>query len=262
MALHEFKRAFNAINLLLTILSLLVAFVFYKKAEGRREIVYYVSRLSTVYNSRASPPKIKVLDASAKPIAGNIYLMTFAFWNSGNLPIEHADMRTPIEIVFEPCDRILDYSILNQSDPAITQFKLREVAVEGAPRARAIQLTWQHFDPKEGIRFQVLFAGDNDSVAKWGGKFAGAGKFVSGKRYSEKRGAAPLLLVIGLWLAAAIAVVVAQLIWQDTKGKKRFVFLTILLLIIGIGSSMIYAALNASVPAPFDLSTSPDHHQG
>lgn len=258
MVLKEFKRPFNAINLLLTILSILVAFVFYKRAESRREIVYYVSGFSTVSNSRTSPPKIKVLDANSKPIPGNIYLMTFAFWNNGNLPIERADMRTPIEIIFEPCDRILDYSILDQSDPDVTQFKLREVTVEGLPRARAIQLTWQHFDPKEGIRFQVLFAGDSDSVAKWGGKFAGTGKFVNGKSFSQKRASVSVLLAVGLWLTAVIVVVLAQLIWQETRGKKRFVSMMILLLIVGVGSSIIYKALHATIPPPFDLSTAPN----
>src|SRR5207249_5307692 len=206
MALKEFKTSFNAINLLLTILSILLAVVFYKEAEKRREIVYYVSGFSTISNSQSSAPKIKLLDAASKPIAGTVYLMTFAFWNNGNLPIEHDDMRKPIEIIFEPCERILDHSILNQSDPDVTQFRLREVSVEGQPQARALQLTWQHFDPQEGIRFQVVFAGDSDSVAKWGGKFAGPGKFVNGKSYGELRKSVSVLLVVALWLAAVVVV--------------------------------------------------------
>jgi hypothetical protein len=253
MALQDFKRPLHFMYLLLTTLSLLLAFVFYKKSESRREIVYDLSGISTVYNSRSSSSKIRVLDANSKSVTSDVLLMTFAFWNNGNLPIDPSDMRRPIDIVFEPCEKILNYTILHQTDPESTHFRLIEVDVEGKPRARAIRLMWQHLDPNEGIKFQVLFTGESSTTVSWGGKFAGEGRFVNGTSFKRRNELAATAMGIGQFVALFIAALLVRVIWDKTHGRNRLVSVTLFLLIVGVCSFILHGAFHPEVPAPFDV---------
>ncbi|HEY0349529.1 MAG TPA: hypothetical protein VGC60_15385, partial [Pyrinomonadaceae bacterium] len=55
-----------------------------------------------IFDSESSTPKLRVLDDNDNLITDNIYLSEVLLWNSGDTPIEPADVREPISVRLLP----------------------------------------------------------------------------------------------------------------------------------------------------------------
>ncbi len=255
MVLEDFKRPFNILTLVLTILFGLLSIYFYRVSRQKREIAVLWSDISTVYNSKSSTPKISVLDADKKLVTNDILLVTLTFWNSGNLPIEPSDLRVPMAVLFKKCDRVLDSTVLKSTDPQLSKFTFETPDVTDAPSDKGVIIHWEHLDPNMGAECQFIYAGTKPSLASVSGRFAGIGNFRSAKPWivQHGRGRVPLSLAAVAVIAVSIPVMVAGEIATRTKGKKRVVAMLGLVCIVAVSLILAGSLLLTSLPLPAGL---------
>ena len=116
------------------------------------EPVYQVDEhVGKIFDSSLTSPSIKVLDSEGKIINEDIYLSTVTIWNAGELPIEPKDVRKPFQIKLSNIKAILDFSIVKEVDQEISRFSLNKL------NSNTIGISWQHFDPQQGIRVQIIY---------------------------------------------------------------------------------------------------------
>jgi hypothetical protein len=169
----------NIVGLIFGILSI----YFYVATRQTKSIAYKVSNNTKIYDSQTSTA-FSVLDKNSRPIENNVYVTEVALWNEGNLAIEPNEARDPIKIILFPSKSIIDYKIMSQTQPDIAKFSIQEVDlnnIEGAfdkykplfktkegvnlggfdllGHTKAIQLSWDHFDPNFGVRIQIIYEG-------------------------------------------------------------------------------------------------------
>lgn len=255
MVLEDFKRPFNILNLILTILFGVMSVYFYRVSRQKREIAVLWSDTSTVFNSKSSTPKISVLDANKKPVTNDILLVTLTFWNSGNLPIDPSDLRVPMAVVFKNCDRVLDYTALKSTDPQLSKVTFETTDVSDSPSDKGIIIHWEHLDPNMGAKCQFIYAGTKPSLASVSARFAGIGNFRSAKPLIEQHRVSRvqvLLAMSAVFVPILLGIFIAE-IASRTKGKKRIIAIFGLACVGIVGAYLFHSILLTSLPLPSGL---------
>ena len=162
---NELKKPINFISISLAILSIIVSVFLYIASLKSMEPVYQVDEhAGKIFDSSLTSPSIKVLDSEGKIINEDIYLSTVTIWNAGELPIEPKDVRKPFQIQLSNIKAILDFSIIKEVDKEISRFSLNKL------NSNTIGISWQHLDPQQGIRVQIIYIGYREAVIDIKGK--------------------------------------------------------------------------------------------
>jgi hypothetical protein len=177
---EDIKRPFNLLVFALAIIGTVGTFYFYFFPRNERGIAYTAETPSLIYDSRISSPAIHLVDSQNAPITSDTYLQTFTVWNSGAAPIEPTDVRRPMMVMFQGAERILDCKIVNAIDQDVCGFDLSKSNSTGIEISNAVGLTWKHFDPKTGVKFQVIFEQKSKPIALLVGDIIGVSKFQAG----------------------------------------------------------------------------------
>ena len=165
----DLKRPINIISLSVGFLSIIVSLFLYFSSLKSREPVFLIDeQRGKIFDSAITSPAIKVLDKDDHLIKEDVYLVTAAFWNAGELPIEPEHIRQPIKLKISPVKRLLDFAILKQVEPEISKIKLNRISES------EVQLSWEHLDPGYGARLQLIYVGDKDSEISFAGKIINA----------------------------------------------------------------------------------------
>lgn len=175
---EDIKRPFNILNLSLTIIFGLLAFVLYFYSQYEKRIAYTFSRPYKIYDSKAFSPKIRITDQSGYWINEDVYLVRATIWNDGEVPIEPSEVRRPLTVILSPSSKILDIKIINQVQPDIAQYKIAESSdIQTHPHSQRISINWDHFDPKFGISFQIIYTGSEITKPSLEGYIVGVHEF-------------------------------------------------------------------------------------
>ena len=156
--LDELKKPYNLFTTLFSVGALAVSVYITYASIQKREPLFFVRSQSQIVNAKVSSPKFRVVDSDGSPVEGDIHVLELSFWNSGRLPIEPSDIRTPVAIRFPQGHRILDALVVAQTKPQVTNFAV-SVPVKQDSAGPRVDLTWAHLDPGLGARLQVIFAG-------------------------------------------------------------------------------------------------------
>lgn len=185
--LSDLKKPVNFISISLGIIGIILAIVFYFKSQKEKIPTYILpepNEISIVYDSQKSSPSIRVLDKDSTLVKDNVYLFTATFWNSGNLPIEPEDVRTPVVLTISPCKKILDYKIVAATYPDIANFTLTEIkSVDSL--SKSLMLKWNHLDPNFGLMIQVTHTGSLKPWIKFNGMIVGVEGLKNGKTHTQ-----------------------------------------------------------------------------
>ncbi len=214
--MKDFKKPINIINLSIAVLSIILAIIFYYQSIMEKVPTYLMpEEHSLIFNSEEAFPSISVMDKDSIRIKENIYLFTSTFWNSGQLPIEPDDVRKQINLILEPCNKILDIKKIEQTHPEISKFNLKETPPLN-DTTRGINISWNHFDPNQGVKFQVIYSGKKPSRLYYDGVILGVTNFIDGRRLIGKY----------KWLKGALVFVLAILyvIGVEIFNKKTNTF--------------------------------------
>ncbi len=201
------------VSLVVAVVSVGLTVYFYLDSREFREPVYIVDEEhKQIFDSTASSPKIKVLDKDSNPVSDNIFLATVIMWNAGKLSIEPEDVRVPLQIKIKPISKLLDYSIVKESDPEITKFQLSEL----------LGLSWLHFDSGYGVKVQLLYSAPEQAEVEITGKIKGVAqikRLVSG---SESIKSFKFLLGLGfIYLLLSMPMIIITVKSKEIIKEKR-----------------------------------------
>lgn len=155
----------DLIGYIIGLFGIVLSIYFYISGIESKELSYnsYLDSYKIYDQSINSTNKISLYKGDAR-IEQNVYLTTFAIWNSGDLPIEPGDIRDSLEIKFNGVNQILDIKITKEIQPGISKFKLARIS------NNKIKLNWKYFDPSDGIKFQIIYTGNPTLVPTIEGK--------------------------------------------------------------------------------------------
>lgn len=219
----EITKPINLIFLALTIASIILSVYFYFLSRKVKEISYKIETpISKIYDNNNASTKIKLTENNGNEIKENVYLITGTIWNSGDLPIDILDVRQSLEISLPNNSCILDYKIIKQNIQNIAQFEL--LLPSGSKNKLAI--TWKYFDPKYGLRFQIIIKAPIDPSINITGKILGIDKFVDmqpkstflSNLFSLALGALFSLFTTGLFT-------IPQLVENKKKSQLAFIII-------------------------------------
>ncbi|MEP6637483.1 MAG: hypothetical protein ABJB97_12215 [Acidobacteriota bacterium] len=160
---EDLKRPFNLISLTLAVLGIGLSIYLYFNPRAERRISFLRSDTTKVYDSHSSTSNLRVTDASGSQIASDVSVVAFTIWNSGSQPIEPSDVRKPLKIINRGVGRILDATIVRRNDGATANFEVGADLGRYEAPDRTVTLSWLHFDPNQGVKIQIAYAGNESA---------------------------------------------------------------------------------------------------
>lgn len=157
----------NIIGVIVGVIGILLAFYFHHTTHESKELSYnLVPESFKIYDQDliSDSKSISLYKNDSIKIKNSVFLTTFSIWNSGNQPIPPKDIRKDINIKFSGINEILDLKIVKIIDPEISLIKATKL------NDSTISLNWKYFDPKDGIKFQLLYTGNPILKSKVDGK--------------------------------------------------------------------------------------------
>lgn len=185
-------------------------YLFYYNTIQVKNISYSVSEVRKIFDNTQVTNKIKILDKNSKEIKQDVFIATISLWNSGNLPIEPFDIRLPIELASNLPIKIIDYKIIKEIDPEITNFKLIETK-------NNMNILWKHFDPKSGLKFQLLYQGKENVNFFLKGKILGINNFIF-EDESNKNFSALIVSIFNTILSLITLIYLFYMAFSDVKS--------------------------------------------
>ncbi|TYP71499.1 hypothetical protein [Aquimarina intermedia] len=161
------NRLTNLAGVIIGVIGILIAFYLHYSNKETKELSYYIlpesykvfdKELITETNS------FSLLQNDSLKIEESVYLTTFSIWNTGNQPIPPTDVRKDLEVLFSGIDKILDLKILKTIEPEVSKFQLTRVSDS------VVGVKWKYSDPKDGVKFQMLYLGESYIIPKIEGK--------------------------------------------------------------------------------------------
>lgn len=207
---EEFKKPFNLVTLMLTIISLVLTLMFYYNGKKEKKISYQlIEPTSLVFDSKNSSSKIRLFEKDSVLITDNVYLQTGTIWNSGDFPISKSDLRKQLTLNFSSAKRILDFKIIKQNDATIANFKLDQL------NEKSLKINWDYFDPTYGFVFQVIYIGEDNP------KFELLGKILDIPNFTKVKQDEKIDKRLWLGLIAVYSLMTIFLVWRNYELKKR-----------------------------------------
>jgi len=248
---EDLKKPINLISISIGLISLLVSIIIYIASQQVRIPAYLVEeKRGHVFDSKISTPAITVIDKENKAIKEDIYLATSTFWNAGDLPIEPEHIRKSVILTISPVERIIDYSILEQTDPDVSEIKINMLdPLKSQTDTCELELSWLHLDPNHGARIQIMYIGDENANIAFKGAILGVGEFKNAQPLGKR------IKIIGtlfsIFLGGSITVFLSSFIDMiRSKNRKKIVLGLLALTVFSIFMYTIYSFLLKGLTPP------------
>lgn len=236
--IEDFKRPFNIFTVLIAIASLVIAIYFYYNPRRNKTISYTFSEPSLIYDISKASPKISLLDSQKKPITDNVYVAEFTIWNSGAEPIEPSDARKPLLLKITNGLQILDATIKKQTDETVSSFVLSPI--ETNISEKILRIDWKHFDPNQGVTFQVIFSAARNYTIGFDYQIVGLEKFSDARPMTKRSKWIELLAVVILTVTASFSLDRIKDFWRRYSGWRRYGLITTTIIVAGIIAVVVF----------------------
>lgn len=256
--IEDIKKPINFISIAIAIISIIISIVFYFKSKKEMVPTYTISSSQyKIFDSKTSSSGITLIDSEKKPITSDVYLVETAFWNSGQLPIEPANVRIPVKINISDCSQILEFKIIKQIKPDIAKFRImKDTSVFQNPQEKSLLLLWDHLDPNFGIRIQIIYAGQSSSKLSYSGYITGIDNFLNSPQNEEYTFFDKVLALIAIALFFSLCIDIITLVYRlilrfINKPYKHFNYFSMalsFLLLVLIIIIFNYFVINATPP--------------
>ncbi|MGQ4661632.1 hypothetical protein [Lysobacter sp. F6437] len=230
---EELKKPYNLLSTAIGVFGILLGFWLYYISQERREPFYLAKESVQIFDSSAASPSIELTDKAGVTVRENVYVVETSIWNAGKRPIEPSDVRIPLTLNLAGAKRILDYGVVEQNQPMISEVSLSPVTGSKT----ALSISFKHLDPGLGARVKVVYAGQKDPEITLQGAIVGA---------TIKDGTSVIYKYLPQWLSLFLSATVGWLLsgWSKTlakrvptdwpKGRRRFIKAAIFLGTIGV----------------------------
>src|SRR6266852_3196284 len=153
--LEELKRPATMIAITLGLLGIITGVMtslyFYKKSEKVGRISLIVEQKTLFNKEHLDPYFLKLIRSDNSVVTANLFIAAITLWNSGNTEIKTNDIRRSFRFVLGDGFTPMNVSIVAYTNKNMNNFVLSKNG----------DLTWTHFDPGEGFKFNLLYESDN-----------------------------------------------------------------------------------------------------
>jgi hypothetical protein len=182
-------------------------------------------------------------------------------WNSGDLPIDAQNVRSPLTISLTAPVRLLDKKLDYATSGNISEFRIDD----DPKKSGAVQIGWRYFDPKEGFRLRLIYAAKEMSEIKLNGVIFGVNNFGNitpppKGTISFKTPGVPqmgisvvLLLVATIFMVTRVRTTLKETTKEEDEEKKtrrRRLFRMLVLMMLVMGFQIWGAILSLRPPGP------------
>lgn len=160
------QKSLNIIGFIIGLIGLIIGLVSYLNTVKKKEISYNVFEPAyKIFDNEAidDESNLMILTKDSLKVEQNIYLTTIAIWNSGDLTIKKSDVRKRIALKLEGINKIIDFKLIKEVDAGISKFTYE------VNKDSIYNIDWKFFDPNNGVKFQMLYLGEE----KLSGKISG-----------------------------------------------------------------------------------------
>lgn len=248
---EDFKRPFNIFTTLLAIGSIILGIYFYYNPKKDKKLSYIITEPQQIFDSKISSPKITVLDAARKHINQNIYVVTVTLWNSGSEPIEPQDNRKPFTFKINKGYQILDCKILKEKDPAVSMFDLSTTNISQNASDRVMQLNWKHFDPRQGLSFQLIFTASANYSLGFDSNVLGLESISDARPISKRYSIIGTLISFLIGILIPFVLELSVKIFRMSKSRKRYLVISMVILVAALAIFVLYALFLRGDSPPF-----------
>lgn len=154
-------KALNYLGFVIGFIGLITTFYFHYSTREKKELSYNKKlEAFKIYDSELlnKSQSISLYKNDTIKVKENVYISTFALWNSGDLPVDFKDIRKPLVVSFSGVRSILDFGIIKQVDPQVSKFTIRQI------NHNSFSFHWKYFDPNDGVKIQIIYTG-SDTVS-------------------------------------------------------------------------------------------------
>jgi hypothetical protein len=147
---------FGVAGVLIGLVGIVIAVVFYMGVQKERELVYTISPISTAVVSAGEASELEILH-KGKQISGvDITAVQVAIWNAGKQSIRQDNILEDIVIFTEPTVQILEASVRVRSRD-VTGFTLHDTPQ--SLEEGKVPISWQILEKNDGGSVQLIYAG-------------------------------------------------------------------------------------------------------
>jgi hypothetical protein len=164
----SFDRFLAVAGFVLAIVSLVAAFIFYKKSLKTKEPIYIVSNFRLIQNN---VPQMNGLKISYKDqIIENLSVSNIVFWNKGTETIDNQDIikQDPLRIECSENNHILEATVIRSNKLA------NQLSLEVRDSGKAAYVTFEYLDKNNGGIFQIIHTGISSNDIFFKGELKGA----------------------------------------------------------------------------------------
>jgi hypothetical protein len=231
--IEELRKPYNLLSTAIGVLGIIIGLWLFFLGQEKREPYYLAGKTTQVFDSAASFPTIKLTDKAGTQVNENVYLTEIAIWNGGGKPIEPSDVRIPLAVQLTGANRILDFSVIKQNQPLISEF-----AIAADPQVpNRLSISFKHLDPGIGARIKVLYAGKEAPEVSLQGAIVGA-RFINGNSLIDEY----LPSYVTIFLAALVGALVSragQFVYKKIPNewpafRRRFIKFSVFILSVAI----------------------------
>ena len=151
------QKSLNILGFIIGLIGLIIGLVSYLNTVKKKEISYNVFEPSyKIFDNEAidKVSNLMILTKDSLTVEQNIYLTTIAIWNSGDLTINKSDIRKKIALKMEGVNRIIDFKLIKEVEAGVSKFTYE------VNKDSIYDIDWKFFDPNNGMKFQMLYVGD------------------------------------------------------------------------------------------------------
>lgn len=200
---------FNGISFLITILSVILAYIFYKKSSKNIVPKYTLTSKKMIANNISEYGPLTVYyDGHEIP---NFTASEFVFWNDGNATLLHDDIASadPLRFTAAAPYEILSARIIKASSPA------NKFSVLCSPDSANVEVEFDYLDKGQGGVIQILHTGEKSGDLAFSGSIKGFGR----PQNTGKTKAFPLWFII---VEIALLIILSSIIITDINNMKKF----------------------------------------
>ncbi|WP_303317337.1 hypothetical protein Q4Q34_01350 [Flavivirga abyssicola] len=160
------QKTLNILGFIVGFIGLIIGLISYINTVKKKEISYNVFEPSyKIFDNEAidKESNLMILTKDSIKVDQNIYLTTIGIWNSGDLTINRSDVRKKISLKLNGINRIIDFKLIKEVDAGISKFTYE------VNKDSIFNIDWKFFDPNNGVKFQILYLGDENLSGRMNG---------------------------------------------------------------------------------------------
>lgn len=250
----------NFVYVILTIVSIILAIIFYFRSRRLRKPAFAIRNVNLIKDKIKKIELVEIL--FQKQHIDNLSIARIAIWNDGDETIRHEDVALvdPIRIETIGNVEILEAKIVYEKQEA------NKFILDIDSSKKKLIINFDYFDRNEGIILQIFHTGQTEDELSVNGTIKGFGKiqkipgplflkFASKLDFVKKIKRRYRRIILGILLIITpIIVVIGKYIPQPKFSKNKFLMEYLPLLIIFIMYwSMGLSALKKRIPKGFEL---------